>query len=140
LPKEFIWISDGSTRFDTLLAGDWRARGLCDGICSALREAFQYHSLLLDLGQSTCDGFSNGDRFTLATADCPSYSGLFEGILAVATKCFNIWDKLSISSSQKVNLIVSRLILFYSLETAACLYRCFRLSWWDASGSDPMPT
>jgi hypothetical protein len=52
LSKESIWISDGITHFDTVLAGDWKARGLWIGICSALREAFQYQSLLLDLGQA----------------------------------------------------------------------------------------
>jgi hypothetical protein len=55
LPKESIWISDCSIRFDAVLAGGWKAQGLWDGICSALREAFQYQSRLLDLGQSASE-------------------------------------------------------------------------------------
>jgi hypothetical protein len=63
LPNESIGISDGITHFDTVLAGDWKARGLWDEICSALRKAFQYQSLLLDLGQSASKISCNGDRF-----------------------------------------------------------------------------
>jgi hypothetical protein len=55
LPKESIWISNNSILFDIVLNGNWKAQCLWNGICSVLREEFQYQSLLLNLGQSASE-------------------------------------------------------------------------------------
>jgi hypothetical protein len=131
VPKESIWILDGSTQFETVLAGGWKARSLWDGICSALREAFQGQSPLLDLAQSASEGSSSGDRSRCATADffsrpaastkCPIrrrfYGSHFRPRPESPPKSLFVQDvcrstTLSIHAFPKVDMIVSCLISF----------------------------